>query len=100
MNVAMSAFEGMKLPGDQNGNGSGDTSQGKKENEALKKVKFHSFTATPSSIGPFHTSTLEWNVTVPPSNDPLIVIGVFLDDTGVSPTGSTTVSPTFTKTYR
>jgi hypothetical protein len=63
-------------------------------------VKLHSFTATPPSIGPFHTSTLAWNVTVPPSDDPLIDIGVFLDDTGVNPIGSTTVSPTFTKTYR
>jgi hypothetical protein len=87
----------MRAPGDQD---PADTAQAKKEREALKKVKFHSFTATPPSIGPFHTSTLQWNVTVPPSNDPVISIGVFLDDTEVSPTGSTTVSPTFTKTYR
>jgi hypothetical protein len=97
----MDAFVGMKLPGDQDGDGDGsaDRDQRNKENEALKKVKFHSFTATPPSIGPFHTSTLEWNVTVPPPGDPPIVIGVFLDGTGVSPTGSTTVSPTFTKTF-
>src|SRR4029453_16512247 len=76
-----------------------DEEQAKKEREALKKVKLRSFTATPPSIAAFGQSTLQWDVTVPPSGDPLIDIAVYLDDEGVSPTGSRKVAPNFTRTF-
>jgi hypothetical protein len=87
----------MALPAGQD---QADIAQAKKERAALNKVKLISFTATPTSVAPFGTSTLAWNVTIPPSNDPLVDIGVFLDDTGVAPTGSTTVSPSANRSFR
>jgi hypothetical protein len=76
-----------------------DKDQAKKERAALNKVKLRSFTATPTSVHAFGKSTLQWDVSIPPSGDPLIQIGVFLDDVAVSATGSTTVSPSVTKTF-
>jgi hypothetical protein len=62
-------------------------------------VKLHSFTASPPTIQAFGKSTLQWSVTGPPPDDPLITIEVRLEDVGVSPNGSTTVAPSSTKTF-
>lgn len=76
----------------QNNNGADDANL-----EALGEVNFISFTANPSVIGPFYSSILKWNVSLP-KNDTRVKIQ--LDLINVAGSGEQVVSPLTTETYR
>ena len=64
---------------------------------ALANVKLHHFTAEPSTIGPFASSEISWEVVVPEEYD--VTVDINLDGMSVPPTGELSVSPEFTKSY-
>ncbi len=61
--------------------------------EALQQVELESFTATPSTIGPFAQSELRWRVNAPAS------VKLELDGRPVARNGSKVVQPTTTRTF-
>jgi hypothetical protein len=62
--------------------------------EALQQVELVSFTATPSSIGPFGQSELRWRVNAPPS------VTIKLDGRIVPKTGSQIVRPAESRSFK
>mgnify|MGYP000218047527 CR=1 FL=1 len=64
--------------------------------QCLDSTTVNSFTATPSTIRPGVASTLKWEVTAPVSCG----VNLFLNNSSVSKTGSRSVAPTNTTTYR
>jgi hypothetical protein len=58
----------------------------KMEREALKKIVRHSLNANPRTVKTFETTTVSWNVTVPPNFE--FDIAVKLNGEDVVPTGS------------
>ena len=62
--------------------------------EILQAVELQSFTLSPETIEPFDESHLSWVVTGPPNK-----FSVQLNGANVSPSGSATVNPVFSKQY-
>ncbi len=69
----------------------------KKEQEELKKVVVHSFTANPRTVKTFGTTTVSWKVTVP---DSLFDIAITLNGEAVEPIGSRSFSLPQTRLFR
>ena len=64
--------------------------------ECLDEITVNSFTATPTTVLPGHTSILKWKVTSTTGCSPQI----FLNNSSVPKTGTRTVEPDTTTTYR
>lgn len=62
--------------------------------EALQKVQLESFTATPSSLGPFGQAQLRWRVSAPAG------VSFKLDGRAVTRSGSQVVRPTETRAFK
>jgi hypothetical protein len=73
-------------------NGNGQAAQA-----ALSKVKLDLFEAEPSTIAPFTSSTISWEVTVPRGVD--VEITIELNGTPVSTSGQLQVAPESTTSY-
>jgi hypothetical protein len=65
---------------------------------AVNSVRLDLFTATPSTLGPFNTSLLSWQVTIPHNADD-IAVSIQLNHANVGPAGELTVEPLTTQTY-